>query len=50
MNFAESYYGNASAQTLWRHGAEIERSVSCNYANPMLKARKMFETRFPALA
>ena len=50
MNFAESYYSNANAQNLWRHGAEIERSVSCNYANWMLKALNFFKTRFPALA
>jgi hypothetical protein len=50
MNIAESYYSNANAQIFGRHGAEIERSVSCNYANWMLKALNWLETRFPALA
>ena len=48
--FVESFYIMTNLQILWRHGAVIERSVSCIYADRMLKVLNAFENRFPTLA
>ena len=50
MYFVESFYIATNLQILWRHGAVTERSVSCNYANRMLKVLIAFENRFLTLA